>query len=115
MSVDRTTEIRISVGLDAQNNPIEITWTADEGGLDPDREVKAMMLNLWDKKENNSMRLELWSKDFLIEEMRSFVYQSLLALADTLDRATSDSDAAADLREFSHQLGEKLELFGPKK
>jgi gliding motility-associated protein GldC len=111
METTRKANILLEIELDPQNNPVKLSWTADEGGLDPQRTVKALMLHLWDAKENNSMRIELWEKDFMVEEMRAFVYQSMLALADTLQRATQDEDVAEDLREFAGKMGEKLELF----
>lgn len=108
--MERTSEITLHVTLDKDSNPVRLGWTATDGGLEPNREVKAFMLHLWDEKENNSMRIELWNKTFMVEEMRTFVFQSLIAMADTLDRATSDHDAAADLREFAMKLAEKLEV-----
>jgi gliding motility-associated protein GldC len=106
----RESDITLHVKLDANNNPIHLSWTATEGGMEPNREIKALMLHLWDVKENNSMRIELWNQQFMVEEMRSFVFQALLSMADTLDRSTADHDAAADLRTFAQQLAEKLEL-----
>ncbi len=114
-NIDRESDIHLHVGLDKDNNPISLSWTADEGEMEPRREVKAMMLTLWDVKENNTMRIDLWNKDFMVEEMRTMVYQNLLSLADVLQRATQDEEAAEEMRRFGGRLAELLELTGGSK
>lgn len=97
----KESEILIKVGLDADRNPVKITWEASDSGIDKPREVKTFMLSLWDVKENNSMRIDLWNKELMVEEMYSFVYQNLVSMADTLHRATGDEELAADLKDFA--------------
>ena len=43
--------------------------------------------------------------------MKRFVHQTLMAMADTLERATNESEAANDMRNFGKELGKKMDLF----
>ena len=54
------------------------------------------------------MRIDLWTKDMMIEEMRHFFVQSLITMADTFERATNDAKNAEELRTFSKEFGKNL-------
>ena len=97
----KKSEISIVVGLDESKNPVEIHWQATDSGVNEQREVKAFMLALWDKKENNSMRLDLWNKEMMVEEMRMFVYQSLVSMSDLVERSTGDQELSEDMKDFA--------------
>ena len=66
------------------------------------------MMSLWDAKENNTLRIDLWTKEMMIDEMKHFFFQSMITMADTYERATSDAEAAKEMREFAKNMGEKL-------
>ena len=102
--IEHESEIRLKVGLDTHRNPVRLTWTAEEGGIEPDREVKAFFLTTWDKKENNSMRMDLWTTEFMVEEMQAMVFQHLMSLADVVDRSTGDSKSAEEIKTFAGRL-----------
>ncbi|MDA0310140.1 MAG: gliding motility protein GldC [Bacteroidetes bacterium] len=101
-------EIRLTVGLDQHRNPIRLSWTAEEGGIEPNREVKAFFLTTWDKKENNSMRMDLWTTEFMVDEMQTLVFQHLMSLADVVQRSTGDEVAAHEMRTFANQLHQTM-------
>lgn len=103
-------KIDIEVGLDADRNPVHISWKATDSGMDEAREVKAFMLSLWDKKENNSMRLDLWNKELMVEEMRTFMYQSLVSMAELLQRSTGDEELSEDMKDFAAYFARKAGL-----
>ncbi|MCB0790918.1 MAG: gliding motility protein GldC [Flavobacteriales bacterium] len=106
----RTSEIRITVHLDANKVPESMQWHADDGEGSGD--CKAALLSLWDEKERNTMRIDLWTKEMTIEEMNVFFHQNLLTMADTFERATNEGRMAAQMRDFAayfaeHMLGVK--------
>ena len=47
----KTSTIEVKVGLNENNLPIRMKWSADDGGV-LDAEAKAMLLSLWDPKSN---------------------------------------------------------------
>ncbi len=93
----KESEIKIRVGLDDKHNPVRITWEASDSGEGKETPVKAFLLSLWDEKENNSMRIDLWNQEFNVEEMRQFVYQNLISMGEALARATGDEDLKEDM------------------
>ena len=42
------------------------------------------------------------------DEMKHFFHQTLVSMADTLERATNEDKMAADMRDFCHHFAEKL-------
>jgi len=104
----KKTEIKISVSLDEKNLPETINWQASDG--DTESSSKAFMLSLWDHEKKNSMRIDLWTKDMSVEEMKHFHYQNLLSMADTLERATGEAEAAKAMRNFAHDFGQRMKV-----
>lgn len=106
--IKKRSEINIKIGNDENNNPESISWVATDSGVKDDREVKAMMLSFWDVKENNSMRIDLWNKDLMVEEMYYFVYQNIVSMSETLERATNDGELTKDMQDFAAYFCEKI-------
>ncbi len=91
-------QIIIDVQSDAQHLPEKIIWQvpqAFEKG-----ESKAMALSLWDGKENNTLRMDIWSKDMSIDEMKKFFIQSVITFSDAMERATGDKSLSDKVKQF---------------
>ncbi|MCX6294761.1 MAG: gliding motility protein GldC [Bacteroidetes bacterium] len=108
----KETEINFKITLDENNLPEKINWSATEG--DEKSSSKAIMITLWDAKENNTLRIDLWTKDMMVDEMKQFYHQCLLSMADTFDRATGETEAAKEMRGFAQHFGEKMKIFAKK-
>ncbi|MEO6904004.1 MAG: gliding motility protein GldC [Bacteroidia bacterium] len=104
----KQSEIKFTVKLDENNLPETIDWSATDGG--ENSTSKAVMITLWDAKENNTLRIDLWTKDMMVDEMKQFYHQCLLSMADTFDRATGESEMAKEMKNFANNFAEKLEL-----
>ncbi len=109
MAVKHTSEIRLNIGLDENKIPETIRWTAEDGGV-TNEETKAVMLSVWDNNKQESLRIDLWTKDMPVDEMKVFFHQTLSAMADTFQRATNDEKMSATMRDFCEYFAEKLEL-----
>lgn len=102
----KTSDIRLSVQLDANNVPERIDWEAQENGAKSSS--KAVLLSLWDEKEKNTLRIDLWTKEMTVEEMKAFFHQNILTLADTFERATNEDKMAAQMRDFADYFAEHM-------
>ena len=71
MAIKHTSEIRLKVGLDENKIPENIHWTAEDGGVS-NEETKAVMLSVWDSKSQESLRIDLWTKEMPVDEMKIF-------------------------------------------
>lgn len=109
MSKTITSEIKLTVELDENRVPENIKWTAQDGGINAE-EAKAMLLSIWDSKAQETLRIDLWTKDMPVDEMKVFFHQTLVAMADTFHRATEDEKMTATMKDFCDYFAEKLEL-----
>jgi len=109
MSDKNTSEIKFLVELDENRVPEKLFWTAQDGGVEMS-ESKAIMLNVWDHKSKESMRIDLWTKDMPVDEMKIFFHQTLVAMADTFKRATNDEKMSDTMLDFCDYFAEKLDL-----
>ena len=96
MSDSSTSEIKFQIELDSNRVPEKLFWTAADGGVTKE-EAKAIMLSIWDSKAKETMRIDLWTKDMPVDEMKIFFHQTLVAMSDTFKRATDDEKMAAAL------------------
>lgn len=102
-------KIELNVTLDENKIPEKLTWNAEDGGI-TNQEAKAIMLSVWDSKTQEMLRIDLWTKDMPIDEMKVFFHQTLVAMSNTYNRATQDEKMTATMKDFCDYFAEKLEL-----
>ena len=95
--------------MDENKIPEKLYWSAADGGI-TDMESKALLLSVWDPKEKEALRIDLWTKDMPLDEMKVFFHQTLSAMTETFERATNDEKMSATMRDFCDYFAEKLEL-----
>ncbi len=104
-----TSEIKFIVNLDENRVPEKLSWSAEDGGVE-NQETKAILLSVWDSKTQETMRIDLWTKEMPVDEMKLFFHQTLLAMTDTFYRATADEKMTDTMKDFCDYFAEKLEL-----
>lgn len=108
----KSSEIKFRVTVDENHLPVEIDWEAPDAG---ERSAcKSCMLAIWDAKENNTLRIDLWTKEMTIEEMKKFYVQNVMSLTDTYIRATGDKQTAKEVKGFFEELGARLGVLSKK-
>ena len=93
--------INIQVDLDEEKMPENIEWNAPDGGVDGMQKAKAILLGLWDGQEKSALRIDLWTKKMMVDEMNDFFYQTFYGMAETYVRATKNTELAGELKEFA--------------
>ena len=86
----RESEIKLKVQLDDQNIPEKIEWDADEKDGAGYNESKSISLSLWDHTKKNTLRIDLWTKDMPVDEMKRFYIDCLGGISQTLLNSTGD-------------------------
>lgn len=107
--MSKKSTITIQVGLDEQKVPETIEWTATDSTADRMNKAKAMMVAFWDGADKTALRIDLWTKEMMVDEMADFFYQTFMTMADTYQRATPWADQANDLRKFAEDFYKKFE------
>ncbi len=97
----KQSSIKIDVTLDKNKIPQQIRWTADEADPLLPKEAKAMMLSFWDGTDKSALRIDLWTKEMMVDEMGDFFYQTLVTMADAYQRSTNQKEPAEDLKKFA--------------
>lgn len=105
----KESEIKIKISLDENKVPEQIHWTAEDAG-EVNQKSEAILMSLWDAKAQNSLRIDLWTKEMKVDEMKTFFHQTLTAMTDTYERATGDEKMARDMRRFCQYFAEELNL-----
>jgi gliding motility-associated protein GldC len=100
-------EIKLSLKLDENKIPEKIYWEAADAG-EGMHEAKSFMLSIWDKKAANAMRMDLWTKEMTVDEMKKFYFQTFITMADSLEKSTDEDGMADALRDFADFFGEKM-------
>ncbi len=109
MTEFKKSEIKIEVTLDENRVPEELLWSADDGNIYKE-EAKAMLLSVWDAKKKETLRIDLWTKDMPVDEMKKFFHQTLVAMSDSFNRATQDEKMTDTMKDFCDYFAEKMEL-----
>ena len=105
----KTSNINIKVTLDENRVPEELSWSAEDGGVE-NEEAKAMMLSMWDPNQKETLRIDLWTKDIPLDDMKQFFHQTLVTMADTFNRATQDEAMTETMKDFCDYFAEKMDL-----
>jgi len=100
--------INIDVILDADRVPEQISWNATDTTAEAARKAKAMMLAFWDGTDKTALRIDLWTKDMMVDEMADFFYQTFMTMAETYHRATQDQVLTNDMKQFAKNFYNKF-------
>ncbi len=74
-----------------------------------------MLLALFDKDTKDTLKLDLWTKDFQTNEMDRLMYHTLRTLADTYYKATKNQTLANQMQQFAQFFGEETEILAKEK
>lgn len=107
---NKSSEIKFTIKLDENNIPDEIVWEAEGAGIER-KKANSLLISVWDPEEKNTLKVDLWTKDMYVDEMKQFTHQTIMLLADTYEKATSEADMAKEIRLFGKLFGERNGLF----
>ncbi len=100
--------ITIDVTLDANKIPEHIGWSATDSTAEMQQRAKAMCLAFWDAADKSALRIDLWTKDMMVDEMGDFFYQMMMTMADTFKRATNNEALAEEMKTFASSFFKKF-------
>tara|TARA_B100000900_G_scaffold404083_1_gene411963 strand:- start:5081 stop:5407 length:327 start_codon:yes stop_codon:yes gene_type:complete len=103
----KETEITIKVKLDQNNIPEEIMWSAPDGGM-KDQLSKSIFLSFWDSKKKETLKMDLWTKDMPIDEMKTFILQTVQSMNQTISKAIGNEELMEIIDEFSLKFENRI-------
>jgi gliding motility-associated protein GldC len=100
--------ITLDVHLDQQKVPEEIYWNSAAAPSEERLKAKAFILSLWDGAEKTALRIDIWTKDMMVDEMADFFYQTMITMADSYNRATHDEEMVMEMKDFAKHFYQKF-------
>lgn len=107
--IQKTTTIKIDVGLNENSVPQTLHWSAEDGKVN-NEPSSAMLLSFWDSRAKNTMKIDLWTTEMSVEEMKMFFHQTLLSMADSFEKATGETNIVEDLRDYCFHFADKMNV-----
>lgn len=107
---EKKKEISITVELDENDVPTSIDWNATDKEGEGIANCRAMLLSMWDPEKQDTLRLDLWTKEMTIDEMKVFFHQTLITMADTFENATEEKEITEDMRDFTSYFADKMDI-----
>jgi gliding motility-associated protein GldC len=101
--------IKIDVTLDQSRMPENISWSATESSMEAPRKAKAMILGFWDGEDKTALRIDLWTRQMMVDEMADFFFQTMMSMAETFNRATRQADLVNEMKRFAQEFYTKFQ------
>ena len=103
----KETEITIKVNLDNNNIPEQISWSAPDGGM-KDQPTKAILLSFWDSQKRETLKMDLWTKEMPVDEMKTFVLQTFLSMKQSISKATGEENLINLIEDFCVEFEKRI-------
>lgn len=99
----KKSKINFEIELDDNSVPEKIEWNATDASNEL-TETKSISISLWDHFEKNSMRIDLWTKDMPVDEMKRFYIDCLGGMAQSVLNATGDEFMAQEMNDLCEKM-----------
>jgi gliding motility-associated protein GldC len=103
----KETEITIKVKLDDNNIPEQILWSAPDGGM-KDQLSKAILLSFWDSQKKETLKMDLWTKEMPVDEMKTFFLQTFLSMKQSISKATGEENLINLIDDFCTEFAKRI-------
>lgn len=104
----KKSNINIEVTLDENSVPEKIQWQADDHPGEDLMESRAVSISIWDPAQQDSLSLDLWTKDMNVDDMKRFYVNMFGAASNTILNSTGDEFMAQEVKDLCEKLVEYL-------
>ena len=101
---EKKAAINFQIDLDVNNVPEKIVWDATDNDI-KNNPAKAVIISIWDGVAKSSLKIDLWTKEMMAEEMKFFTFQILDSLSETYQRSVGDEKIAKEIKAFAKHIG----------
>ena len=103
--------LNFEVELDENHLPVSIEMNASDVAV-TQKDIKALMISAWAAKNQETLRIDLWTKDMPLNDMFIMYHQTMMAMATTLEKATGQEKLAGALRDYCEFFAEETKIRG---
>ncbi len=90
----------------------KITWSAPDGGISNEAS-KAVFISVWNHDTQETLKIDLWTKDMPLDQMNVFFHQTLVSMNETFFKATQNEKMTDSFKQFCDYFAENLKLHSP--
>ena len=105
----KKSRLEFNIELDVNQVPEKITMDSSDSQID-ELEIKSLMVSAWDSKKRESLTIDLWTKDMMINDMYIMYHQTLHSMASSLERSTGHNKLADALRDYCDFFAEQTNI-----
>ena len=105
----KKSKITFEITLDENKVPEKIKWSAPDGGVN-NEDTKATFISVWNHKKQETLKIDLWTKDMPVDQMNVFIHQTLVSMSETFFKATQNEKIYDAFKQFCDYFSEKLNL-----
>lgn len=106
-------KLTFDLELDANNVPKKITMNSSDKQAE-NVHLKSLMIAGWDEKTKETLRVDLWTKDMMVNEMFIMYHQTLISMANTLEKSTGHDKLAGALKDYCEFFAEQTKIIDSK-
>ncbi|UZD23171.1 gliding motility protein GldC [Algoriphagus halophytocola] len=100
----KNSEIKFLVDLDEKSLPKNIQWDASDKEGEGLESTKSISLNIWDNLNHSTLRIDLWTEEMSVVEMKRFYIDILGGMAQTILNSTGDEYMAEEMKDLCDRL-----------
>ena len=101
--------LKFEVELDENHLPLNIKMQATVGGAE-ENNIKALMISAWAANSKETLRIDLWTKNMPVNEMFIMYHQTMMGMANSLDKATGENKLADALKDYCDFFAEQTKI-----
>ncbi|WP_297337410.1 gliding motility protein GldC [Algoriphagus sp.] len=100
----KESEIQFKVQVDQNNLPKNITWSATDKEGEGLESTKSISLNVWDNLNQSTLRIDLWTEEMSVAEMKRFYIDVIGGMAQTILTSTGDEYMSEEMKDLCDRL-----------
>lgn len=100
----KKSEINFQIELDEANLPKIINWDASDKEGEGLEATKSISLNVWDNVNHSTLRIDLWTDEMSVVEMKRFYIDILGGMAQTILNSTGDEYMSEEIKDLCDRL-----------
>ena len=109
----KKSRITFEIELDENHLPQNIQLSSSDGQV-KNLDIKSFLISAWDTQTKETIRIDLWTKEMMVNEMLIMYHQTLLSMASSLEKATNENDLADALRDYCTFFAEQSGIIKSK-
>ena len=100
----KKSDIKFQINLDDSNIPKDIIWDASDKEGEGAESTKSISLNVWDNLNHSTLRIDLWTEEMSVAELKRFYIDIIRGMAQTILTSTGDEYMSEEMKELCDRL-----------